>query len=161
MLIFILSRDACPHGCRMNSSVFCNSSFLESSTWSSPLQLIAFLSFPTHFVLNWRLSLSLCSWISLHCAARFHIHFPAELASAQWETSRSLFVLPAQACWHLISQCGWEMASIFPAIVNEDYIQEKYIICHLWFILSSHTGDLVVISAAQCNYSKASRLFLL
>lgn len=143
-------------------AVFCSSSFLESSKWSShPLQLIAFLPFPIHFVLNWLSSLSFSSWLSPHCAVRFHIHFPAELGSAQWETSHSLFVLPAHACWHLISQCGWEMASIFPAIVKEDYIQEKFIICHLLFILSSHTGDLVVISAAQCNYSKASRLFIL
>lgn len=66
----------------MNNSVFCNSPFLKSSKCSSPLQLIALLSFPIEFVLNRLQSLSFCSRISypLIVLQGFPFIFPQSLA---------------------------------------------------------------------------------
>lgn len=97
---------------------------------------------------------------SLHCAARFCIHFPVELCWMQ-RTNLMFFICSCSSCLVDTSSLSldgkWPQS--FPAIVNKDYIQELYIICHSWFILSSHSGDLPVISAAQCNYSKLHFFF--
>lgn len=141
-------------------------SFLEFTAFkfSSLLQLIAFaLSFPIY-------SLPESAFLtepylhvlsgSLHCAVRFCIHFPLELCWT-WRTNLVFFICSCSPCLVDTSslRLDGKWAPSFPAIVNKDYIQETEIVCHLWFILSSHSGDLPVISAAQCNYSKLQICF--
>lgn len=133
--------------------------------FSSALQLIAFtLSFPLSSLLE------LASFTkphlhlllgSLHCAARFCIHFPGEFCWTQ-RTNLMFFICSSSSCLVDTSSFSWDgkRPQSFPAIVNKVYIQEIYIICHLWFISSPHSGDLPVISAAQYNYSKLQIRFL-
>lgn len=127
--------------------------------FSSPLQLVAFaLSFPIYSL---RKSASFTEppfYVllgTLPWAARFCVHFPVELSSTQW-TNLMFFICSSSPFQVVTSSLSldrkWPQS--FPVIVNKDYSQEIYIVCHLWFILSSHSGDLPIISAARCNYSK-------
>ena len=169
VLILILSSGGLAyHELPMNVSIsIIPLSFLGFFTcqFSSALQLIAFtLSFPLSSLLE------LASFTkphlhlllgSLHCAARFCIHFPGEFCWTQ-RTNLMFFICSSSSCLVDTSSFSWDgkRPQSFPAIVNKVYIQEIYIICHLWFISSPHSGDLPVISAAQYNYSKLQIRFL-
>lgn len=117
------------------------------------LQQIAFaVSFPIFSLPESASFTDLCLHVlsgSLHCAARFCIHFATELCWTQ-RTNLMFFICSSSSCLVDTSSLslGGKWPQSFPAIVNKDYIQEICIICHSWFILSSHSVDLPVISAA-------------